>query len=63
MTTTVETKNDYPSLECPICGRMTKPRSLNQNGSATYSCPPDHEKHGQRYTWRIAVTGELVEKW
>ncbi len=33
-----------------------------KDGSVTYSCPPDHVNHGQRYTWRIAEGGELVEK-
>lgn len=54
-------KENYPSLECPLCERMTKPRSLNQDGSVTYSCPPDHVSHGNRYTWRITVDGDLVE--
>ncbi|KSP28924.1 hypothetical protein H2O04_22800 [Pseudomonas aeruginosa] len=59
---TTETHRDYPPLEFPLCERLTKPRSLNKDGSVTYSCPPDHVNHGQRYTWRIAEGGELVEK-
>jgi hypothetical protein len=58
---TTETKADYPALECPLCGIERKPRSLNKNGSVTYSCPPDHVHHGNRYTWRITVTGELID--
>lgn len=58
-----ETHRDYPALECPLCERLCKPRSLNKDGSVTYSCPPDHEKHGNRYTWRIAKEGELLERW
>ncbi|MGC0155236.1 hypothetical protein ACPRNU_22480 [Chromobacterium vaccinii] len=56
-----ETKDDYPSLECPICGRDTKPQSLNKDGSVTYSCPADYINHGDRYTWRITANGELVD--
>lgn len=58
-----ETHHDYPDLECPLCERLRSPRSLNKDGSVTYSCPPDHEKHGTRYTWRIAKDGELLERW
>ena len=58
-----ETHHDYPALECPLCERLCKPRSLNTDGSVTYSCPPNPEKHGNRYTWRIAKEGELLERW
>jgi hypothetical protein len=60
---TNESHRDYPAIQCPLCERLRKPISLNKDGSVTYSCPPDHDKHGDRYTWRIAVTGEVVEKW
>lgn len=56
-----ETKEDYPALECPLCDRLTKPRSLNKDGSVTYSCPADHVHHGNRYTWRITVDGALMD--
>lgn len=56
-----ETHKDYPSLECPICERVRKPVRLCKDGSVTYTCPPNHEKHGNRYTWRIAVDGTLVD--
>lgn len=56
-----ETKDDYPALECPICDRLTKPMSLNKDGSVTYSCQADYVHHGNRYTWRITVDGDLVD--
>ena len=52
---------NYPALECPICGTARKPRSLNKDGSVTYSCAPDHVNHGSRYTWRIGVDGTLID--
>lgn len=58
---TTETHHDFPALECPICERVRKARSLNKDGSVTYSCPPDHEKHGDTYTWRIAKDGTLID--
>lgn len=54
-------KSDYPTLECPLCGVDRKPRSLNKDGSVTYSCPPDHVHHGNQYTWRIAEDGSLLD--
>lgn len=54
-------KENYPSLECPLCGVERKPRSLNKDGSVTYTCPPDHEHHGSRYKWRISVDGTLID--
>lgn len=54
-------KENYPALECPLCGRERKPRSLNKDGSVTYSCPPDHVNHGSQYTWRIAADGTLID--
>ena len=58
-----ESHRDYPSLECPLCETPRKPRSLDKDGSVTYSCAPDHVHHGSRYTWRIAKNGELQENW
>ena len=56
-----KTHRDYPALDCPLCGIERKPRSLNKDGSVTYSCPPDHVHHGSRYTWRIAENGDLID--
>jgi hypothetical protein len=56
-----ESVKDYPALECPHCKVERAPRSLNKHGSVTYSCPADHKNHGDRFTWRIAVDGNLVE--
>jgi len=58
---TIETYRDFSPLECPICDRLCQPRRLNRDGSVTYSCPPDHVKHGDRYTWRIAEDGTLID--
>jgi hypothetical protein len=55
------TKMDFPALACPLCGIERAPRSLNKNGSVTYSCPPDHKKHGNRFTWRILKDGSMAE--
>lgn len=57
----VDTKSSYPALACPLCDTDRKPRSLNKDGSVTYSCPPDHVHHGSRYTWRIAADGSLID--
>lgn len=57
----VDCVSNYPALECPMCGRERKPRSLNKDGSVTYSCAPDHVNHGSQYTWRIAVDGTLID--
>lgn len=59
--TTAETHRNYPALECPKCQRLRKPQRLNQDGSVTYSCPADHVNHGNRYTWRIALDGTLID--
>lgn len=53
-------KENYPALACPVCGTERKPRSLNKDGSVTYSCPPDYVTHGNRLTWRIDVEGNMV---
>lgn len=53
--------SDYPALECPICEAKRAPRSVNKDGSVTYSCPPDHTKHGSTYSWRITADGSLVD--
>lgn len=58
---TTKSHKDYPPLECPICERVCKPRSLNKDGSVSYRCEPNHEKHGNVYTWRIAEDGTLVD--
>jgi len=55
------TKADFPALDCPVCGVERAPRSLNTDGSVTYSCPPDHDKHGNRFTWRILEDGSMAE--
>jgi len=52
---------NYPALGCPLCDRMCNPRSLNKDGSVTYSCAPDHVNHGSQYTWRIAADGALID--
>lgn len=54
-------KENYPALECPLCDAVRKPVRLNKDGSVTYSCPPDYENHGSRYTWRIAADGSLID--
>lgn len=51
----------YPPLACPKCDRLRKPQRVNKDGSVTYSCPPDHQHHGNRYTWRIAEDGTLID--
>lgn len=56
-----ESAQDYPALACPLCDTTRKPRSLNKDGSVTYSCAPDHINHGSRYTWQIAIDGSLVD--
>lgn len=48
-------------LECPLCGKLRNPRAARKDGSLTYSCPPDHVNHGNRYAWRIDVDGNLIE--
>ena len=55
------TKDDYPPLECPLCGALRPPKSLNKDESVTYTCPPDHKNHGNQYTWRIAADGTLID--
>lgn len=57
---------DFPSLECPLCERITTPRgvSLKPNGElrhVTYSCPPDHINHGNRYKWKILPDGDMID--
>ncbi len=61
MKTTQEAPNDYPALACPKCERIWKPRRVNNDGSVTYTCPPDHVNHGNSYTWRIAEDGTLID--
>lgn len=51
----------FPALACPKCERMRRPQRLNKDGSVTYSCPADHVNHGNRYTWRIAKDGTLID--
>lgn len=48
-------------LECPLCDSLRKPVRVNKDGSVSYTCPPDHKNHGNRYTWRIGVNGELID--
>ncbi|GBG14577.1 sorbosone dehydrogenase [Novimethylophilus kurashikiensis] len=57
-----EKASDYPPLPCPYCEIERNARSVNKDGSVTYSCPPDHVTHGSRYTWRIAADGTLIER-
>lgn len=51
----------FPVLNCPICGVERAARSVNKDGSVTYSCPPDHAHHGNTYSWRIASDGTLID--
>lgn len=57
----VDCVGNYPALECPLCGKARKPRTLNKDRSVTYSCAPDHVNHGSQYTWRIAADGTLID--
>lgn len=59
--TEADRKENYPALACPLCEIERKPLSLNDDGSVTYSCPPEHEYHGSRYTWRIGADGSLID--
>jgi hypothetical protein len=59
--TTTPTPTDYPALECPLCDAVRRPHRVNQDGSVSYSCPPDHLHHGNTYTWRIAEDGTLLD--
>lgn len=58
---------DYPVLECPICDRLCKPIRLNKDQSVSYKCPPqygdgsDKPSHGNAFSWRIDVDGNLIE--
>lgn len=58
---TTKPHQEYPSLECPICERLCKPRRLNKDESVSYRCEINYEKHGNVYSWRIAKDGTLVE--
>ena len=51
----------FPDLACPKCERNCKPQRHNKDGSVAYSCPADHEHHGNTYTWRIAQDGTLID--
>jgi hypothetical protein len=61
----VSTKDQFPALECPHCERMTSPRSLNRDGSVTYTCGARHHQatHGLPQTWRITADGGFLEKY
>jgi hypothetical protein len=52
----------YPSLECPICEKMTKPERLNKDGTIAYSCGAV-SKHSDfsKHTWKITPDGEQVD--
>lgn len=58
---TTKSNKDYPALECPICERVCKPRSLNKDGSVSYRCEPNQEKHANAYSWKIAEDGSLID--
>lgn len=57
-------KEEFPALECPSCDRGTKPRSVNNDGSVTYTCEAKNHlaTHGHPMTWRIAEDGSFLER-
>ncbi|WP_232916451.1 hypothetical protein [Pseudomonas viridiflava] len=58
---TGESHRDYPDLDCPICDTSCKPIRLRKDQAVTYACKGGNDKHADRYTWRIAVDGTLID--
>lgn len=56
-----ESHRDYPDLDCPICDASCKPIRLRKDKAVTYTCKGENDKHANRYTWRIAVDGTLID--
>jgi len=51
--------SDYPALECPDCGKLTKCNGIAKDGGAMYRCRVWHGGNGQSFSWWIDRDGNL----
>lgn len=58
-------KEDFDSLECPRCDKLTKPKHVNADGSVRYECT-NYKGHeccqgdlGAKEAWTIMEDGSM----